>query len=193
MGVGLVAMSMVLAEAIDPILLALRAARIDAGGADAAIAADLWWMDIIATAVVLVGTLVGFGWISRRFERQADAFAAVRMSVDVEDRPLAKVSVEGVDAMRSALTAVAGINGVELQRFTWRHGSIASRQRHLLGLIHQPIDRLPIDRLVRAIEVASVVAIVLVVGRWFLVTSAEPSIFEDPAFGTPEVAVSLRE
>ncbi len=193
MGVGLVAMSMVLAEAIDPILLALRAARIDAGGADAAIAADLWWMDIIATAVVLVGTLVGFGWISRRFERQADAFAAVRMSVDVEDRPLATVSVEGVDAMRSALTAVAGVNGVDLKRFTWRHGSIASRQRHLLGLIHRPIDRLPIDRMVRVIEVASVVAIVLVVGRWFLVTSAEPSIFEDPAFGTPEVAVSLRE
>ena len=193
MGVGLVAMSMVLAEAIDPILLEVRSARIEAGGAEAAIVSDLWWMDIAATAVVLAGTLVGFGWISRRFERQADAFAAVRMSVDAEDRPLGTVSVEGVDAMRSALTAVAGVNGVDLKRFTWRHGSIASRQRHLLGLIHRPIDRLPIDRVVRTIEIASVVAIVLVVGRWNLATSAEPSIFEDPAFGTPEVAFSLRE
>lgn len=193
MGVGLVAMSMVLAEAIDPLLAVSRAVRIDAGGADAAIVSDLWWMDIAATAVVLAGTLVGFGWISRRFERQADAFAAVRMSVDADDRPLATVSVEGVDAMRTALTAVAGINGVDLKRFTWRHGSIASRQRHLLGLLHRPVDRLPIDRMVRAIEVASLVAIVLVVARWNLATPTEPSIFADPAFGTPEAALDGRE
>ncbi len=193
MGVGLVAMSMVLAEAVDPILFAVRSDRIEAGGVEARLVADLWWMDIAATTVVLAGTLVGFGWISRRFERQADAFAAVRMSVDADDRQLETVSVDGVDAMRSALTAVAGVNGVDLQRFTWRHGSIASRQRHLLGLIHRPIDRLPIDRVVRAIEIASVVAIVLIVGRWTLATSAEPSIFEDPAFGTPEATFSLRE
>ena len=193
MGVGLVAMSMVLAEAIDPLLAAARSARIDAGGVDAAIIADLWWMDIGATVVVLTGTLLGFGWISRRFERQADAFAAVRMSVDADDRPLDTVSVDGVDAMRSALTAVAGVSGVDLQRFTWRHGSIASRQRHLLELIHRPVDRLPIDRVVRTIEIVSVVAITLVVGRWYLSTSSEPSIFEDPGFGTPEIALVGRE
>ena len=193
MGLGLVAMSMVLAEAIDPMLGVLRDARIRGGGDEAAIVSDLWWMDIGATAVVLAGTLVGFGWISRRFERQADAFAAVRMSVDAEDRPLGTVSTDGVDAMRSALTAVAGINGVDPMRFTWRHGSIASRQAHLLGLIHRPIDRLPIDRVVRAIEIASVLAIVLVVGRWYLATSSEPSIFEDQGFGTPETDASERE
>ncbi|MAB72350.1 MAG: hypothetical protein CMJ54_07565 [Planctomycetaceae bacterium] len=193
MGVGLVAMSMVLAEAIDPMLAAIRSARIDEGGAESALIAELWWMDIGATAVVLTGTLIGFGWISRRFERQADAFAAVRMSVDADDRPLDTVSVDGVDAMRSALTAVAGVNGVDLNRFTWRHGSIASRQRHLLGLIHRPVDRLPIDRVVGTIKVASVVAIVLVSGRWYLSTSSEPSIFEDPGFGTPEIALAGRE
>ena len=62
-----------------------------------------------------------------------------------------------------------------------------------MGLTHRPVGRLPIERVGGAIKIASVVASVLVSGRWYLTTSAEPSIFGDPAFRTPEVALSGRE
>ena len=182
MAVTLIALAMIFAELTEPLMVMLREASIDAGGPASLIDAQLWWIDVGATVLVLGGTLVGFGWVSRRFERQADAFAAVRMSVDAEDRPSSRVTIEGVDAMRSALVAVAGVNGVALDRFTWRHGSIASRRRHLLTLLDRPIDRLPIDRLVRIIEGVSVLVVVAVVLRWGIQESA---IFEEPRPDSP--------
>ncbi len=186
MAVTLIALAMFCAEIADPFMVTLRHACIDAGGAPAAINAQLWWIDVGGTALVLVGTLVGFGWVSRRFERQADAFAAVRMSVDAEDQLLPEVSAEGVDAMRSALMAVAGVNGVAMKRFTWRHGSIASRRRHLLTLVGRPIDRLPIDRLVRAIEGVSVLVVIAVLLRWWL---QDPAIFQEAGSDPPAMVM----
>jgi STE24 endopeptidase len=186
MAVTLIALAMLCAEIAEPFMIALRNARIDAGGGASTINEQLWWIDVGGTALVLLGTLVGFGWVSRRFERQADAFAAVRMSVDAEDRPLPQVSVAGVDAMRSALVAVAGVNGVALSRFTWRHGSIASRRRHLLTLLDRPIDRLPIDRLVRVIEVVSVLVVIASLLRWWL---QSPANFEEARSDPPALVM----
>jgi STE24 endopeptidase len=182
MAVALIALAMLCAEIADPFIVALRTASLEAGGTAAAIDEQLWWIDIGATVLVLLGTLVGFGWVSRRFERQADAFAAVRMSVDAEDRPLPQVSAAGVDAMRSALMAVAGVNGVAMKRFTWRHGSIDARRRHLLTLLDRPIDRLPIDRVVRAILAVAVLVVAAVLLRWSLQDS---TIFQEAGADSP--------
>jgi hypothetical protein len=56
--------------------------------------------------------------------------------------------------MRSALETIARLNAVPRRRFSWRHGSIAWRQRYLDSLIGRPLRGLPIDRLVRRLKLA---------------------------------------
>ena len=109
---------------------------------------------------------MGFGWVSRRFERQADAFAATSLSRDPEDRPLPVVSEAGIDAMGSALMDVSGSSGVPSRRFSWRHGSIDSRIRHLRSLAGVEIGSVPIDRTVRRINALSLFLCVVSGGWW---------------------------
>jgi Zn-dependent protease with chaperone function len=122
-----------------------------------------------------------FGWVSRRFERQADTFAVQHLAREraqlaaeaVGDHPPPdrRIHVDplAADAMISALQQVAELNHMNvgrptfLQKLTaWRHGTIPWRQAYLRGLIGQPIDRLDIDRQVRWIKVASGAAFVFI-------------------------------
>ncbi len=120
----------------------------------------------LATAATLVATLVAFGFVSRRFEWQADAFAAAHLSGSAD-----AVTPEAVGVMASALQTVARLGGMPSTRFTWRHGSIAARQRRLRALTGRAIDRLPIDRQVRAIKgVAAgvlVVSVLILAAAWW--------------------------
>jgi len=120
---------------------------------------------------LIVGLLV-FGWICRRFERQADTFAVQHLSglgepnsttthdssAETSDPPRS-ISAEAVNAMRGALDAIAHLNSIDPERPSWRHGSIAWRVRYLISIIGRPAARLPIDRTIRWIKVA--VAVVL--------------------------------
>jgi STE24 endopeptidase len=103
----------------------------------------------IAAVGSIVLALVIFGFASRRFEWQADAFAVQHLSgagaSPREGQPV-MVNPEAVLAMSSALDAVAHLNHIRRDRFTWRHGSIASRQRRLEALIGRRTDRLKADR-----------------------------------------------
>ena len=132
-----------------------------------------WAIDTLevgsGAAQLIVGLLV-FGWICRRFERQADTFAVQHLS-GMGDAPLAAaavplspasplVSVEAVSAMRGALDSIARLNTIDPDRRSWRHGSIAWRMDYLMTIIGRPVTRLRIDRVVRWIKVA--VALVLV-------------------------------
>lgn len=185
MGMAIVALALGMGLALDPVAAAARDWRWSLGGDPDAAMRDLDRIDLAMTAVVLLGVLVGFGWVSRRFERQADAFAAACMS-DVGSDPVTdhgtrEVSRGGVEAMSTALAAVAGLNGVEARRFTWRHGSIESRRRHLRTLTGVAQDAMPIDRLVRAIKAASVLVVIAGVGWWWAEVTPETS-------GTPSAA-----
>lgn len=60
-----------------------------------------------------------------------------------------------VDAMAEALQTVAALNYIPRHRASFRHGSIAQRQRKLRELVGLPLDRLPIDRSVRWIKRAA--------------------------------------
>jgi len=51
--------------------------------------------------------------------------------------------------MSGALARVARLNGMPQTKFTWRHGSIATRRQKLEALVGQPVGALPIDRRVR--------------------------------------------
>ena len=112
-----------------------------------------------SAAAFIVGIIV-FGMVSRRFEWQADAFAAADLSRhapgDVRSR---SITDEAVSAMVGALAGVAVHNGIDPWRFTFRHGSIVERQsrlRHIAGL---PITALPIDRACRIIKVSSLIGV----------------------------------
>lgn len=108
----------------------------------------------------------GFGWISRRAERQADSFAVAHLA-----RTRNATTIAWADAMTmiEALQRVADLNHVRADKHSWRHGSIRWRQNYLRTLVGCPVDQLPIDRQMRWINIASL--IVLAIGaagyHWF--------------------------
>ncbi|MEM6552553.1 MAG: M48 family metallopeptidase [Planctomycetota bacterium] len=122
--------------------------------------------------------LAGFGWVSRRFERQADTFAARHMSEVLEVSPggldaadaasprgdgPGRFTTQGVSAMAGALQRVADLNHIRPTRWEWRHGSIAQRQRNLRALEGRPAKGPLVDRLVGWIKVATAVGFAAVI------------------------------
>ncbi|HBS28716.1 MAG TPA: hypothetical protein DEB06_04525 [Phycisphaerales bacterium] len=103
------------------------------------------------------------GFVSRRFEHQADAFAAQHLSGARPGGAPVPIRPEAAGAMSGALGEVAAMNAIPLDRFTHRHGSILARQQHLASLVGEPSDRLPIDRTVRRIKWTIAVGVALVI------------------------------
>jgi hypothetical protein len=151
-------------------------------------------VDIGLLVIQAAGALALFGWISRRFERQADVFAvqhlsgsgvaaAVPDSAEVPDTPgagprTAVVTGEAVGAMQSALGRIAELNTVSPERRSWRHGSIAWRQRYLGTLVGKPLESLAIDRLVRRIKrltLVSLGAVIALEAAAFWLLQPEPA------------------
>lgn len=104
----------------------------------------------VAIGSLVVG-LVLFGAVSRRFEWQADAFAAKQLS-DNEFGPAFSVTQDGVSAMAGALESVAVLNHIAPARRSWRHGSIRARQKRLALIVGRPATQLPIDSAARWIK-----------------------------------------
>jgi Zn-dependent protease with chaperone function len=181
MGVSVLALAIGIGMALEPAVAAARTWRWQLGGDLDAAVRDLDRIDLAAAGFVLFGVLLGFGWVSRRFERQADAFAAASLSGfetgnDVDGgRPETAVTPLGAEAMATALTAVAAANGVSVRRFTWRHGSIDSRRRHLRTLPGVDRNAMPIDRIVRAIKIVSVLVVLAGVGWWWSTDDRTPA------------------
>ena len=96
-----------------------------------------------------------FGYLSRRFERQADVYGSKVVSCEVENcPPHADLDNElapepagrrrptlcpvGIRIFADALTNVARYNGLDRKYRSWRHGSIANRIAFLEGLERHP-------------------------------------------------------
>jgi STE24 endopeptidase len=96
-----------------------------------------------------------FGYLSRRFERQADVYGSKVVSCGIADCPphndldndLAPVHAPlsqltlcpvGIRIFADALTSVARANGLDRSNHSWRHGSIANRIAFLEGLERHP-------------------------------------------------------
>ena len=142
----------------------------------AALGADLLvrWADpggAVRVAVQGAGTVLSlafgllvFGHASRRFEWQADAFAAAHLSGHRDVRGGAVVvTPESVDDMTGALQAVADLNHVPVGRFSWRHGSIGERQARLRSLVGKRTDRLAADRAASWVKALTAGAFLLVI------------------------------
>lgn len=99
--------------------------------------------------------LIVFGFLSRRFERQADLYGSRTASEIIrhergpahefdEDTPVEtgkelSVSPEGVAVFISALDRVCDSNGATRRMWSWRHGSIDRRIEFLEKVAQQPV------------------------------------------------------
>ena len=129
------------------------------------------WAGLVAGAAQLGLGLFVFGWISRRFERQADTFAVQHLSglndpavVASSANTAVAVQPQAVHAMCGALDSIARLNTINIHRPSWRHGSIAWRMNYLMSIIGRPVTKLPIDRMIRWIKIAAAVLLVGIVG-----------------------------
>lgn len=143
-----------------------------------------WAAQMMALVPVTVGVgawWLVFGWVSRRFEMQADAFAVAHLAradvlreeageaneevsdESVKNRRELVMTESAVAALCGAFDRIVDVQGLRASRWTWRHGSIAGRQKHLRSLIGKPIDQLPIDRKVGWIRLAALFALTAMV------------------------------
>lgn len=131
--------------------------------------------------VTLLGALLAFkwgvlfGWISRRFERQADVFGVRTLALSglpcslpcalhapganpgstPAGKPLCSTAAQ---VFSHALHEVALLNGIQPEARSWRHSSISSRSRFLQRLAQDPRQTERFERVARAIQVGIVVA-----------------------------------
>lgn len=128
----------------------------------------------------LVAALLGFGWISRRFEWQADAFAVRYLSENMpRESGEVAVRLEAVEAMCGALATVAELNHLPPSQFTFRHGSISTRIAKLRSLVGVPVERMPIDQTSRRIKWTLAIAMFIV-----LVSLIAPAMMSKDARST---------
>ena len=137
---------------------------------------EVWLMASEAGgALVSLGAMFAvFGWISRRFEWQADAFAVKQLSADAESDV---VTAEATAAMAGALRTVARLNHIPMARKSFRHGSIRTRIEKLEALVGRPVRGLRADVVARRIKWCAAAGVGLVVGLtvWGIVSVGEES------------------
>jgi len=90
---------------------------------------------------------LGFGYLSRALERDADLFAA-----DIAGGP---------GPFADALSSIARLSGVNLRARSWRHGSIASRIAFLEAASQNPSVRARFLRKARFLKAFLVILAVL--------------------------------
>lgn len=113
-----------------------------------------------ASALVIVLAFLAYGWVSRRFELQADAAAARTLSIESD---ASQITPTGAGLMCQALETVASFSGIDPTRRGWRHGSIRWRQERLIGLVGLSPNALPIDGRVRTIKRVTALLLALLV------------------------------
>jgi STE24 endopeptidase len=140
-----------------------------------------WAISFVAIeGVGVVATIafwtLGFGWVSRRFERQADLYGARCVTPDATkcDRPCGvhldeeqaaptdgRICSTAASVFASALHRVAALNGIPTEERSWRHSSIASRIRFLTSLAGDPARARSFERSVERVKLALVTAAVI--------------------------------
>ncbi len=143
---------------------------------------------------------IGFGWLSRRFEREADLFGAECVTPKSEDcrlpcsihngesgsdSPNGSVCATGAAVFASALDRVAVLNGIPHEERSWRHSSIGSRIRFLTSLAGDPLRAAEFRRLVRRIRVGLLATAVAgaALSAHYLTVVEQPAILGVPVGG----------
>lgn len=122
----------------------------------------------VALVLAMLLALLAFGFVSRRFEWQADAFAAAHISRELarargEDPAQARICPDGVEAIAAALRGLMPPSQHDAPAF--RHGSVNTRLRRLQQLAGEPAGplggpgTLRIDRSAARLKAAAVVGL----------------------------------
>ncbi len=123
-----------------------------------------WMQEFVALAIMMGSWSIGFGWFSRKLERQSDVIAAWACGPEAYQSEGA-ISPHGAAVFCSALQKVAELNGMPLAQKNWRHGSILARVNYILALGTSGFGRKPIDQLVaRAKQLLWLILAVAVAG-----------------------------
>ncbi len=136
---------------------------------------DLSWLASpeATMGILMLGSaaawIAGFGWVSRRIERQADAFAVAHLAAERSADPVPVVDHRDALAMIAALGEVARLNHISPRRRSWRHGAIAWRQAYLHALVGRRVDDLPIDRVMARVKLAILIGAALAAAGYLTV------------------------
>ncbi|MGA2497340.1 MAG: M48 family metallopeptidase [Tepidisphaeraceae bacterium] len=117
---------------------------------------------LVSGSSVLVSVVVLFGFVSRRFERQADVFAARMMQSGWAYGPesASHVGEQGADVFVSALSRVASVNNIPVRARSWCHGSIGSRMDYLREISADPAHTQHFDEAMWRLYAAMVAALI---------------------------------
>lgn len=128
---------------------------------------SVWVVRVVGVAATVAFWGLGFGWVSRRFEREADTYGAQCVTPDAdgchqpcsvhpengpERKGTHRVCTTGAAIFASALDRVAVLNGIPHEERSWRHSSIGSRIRFLTSLSGDPTRAERFHRLVHRIR-----------------------------------------
>lgn len=118
-------------------------------------AAGPWEANLPAGMLLVAAWWAGFGWLSRRFERQSDVMAAwwAGQEFAAPSREQ-RITPEGAAVFAAALQRVAQLNGISQRQRNWRHGSIARRVGFVLWLGARGESTELINRLIRRCKIA---------------------------------------
>jgi STE24 endopeptidase len=117
---------------------------------------ELMQMGLSLLSVALIWG-VGFGWLSRRFERQADVYGAWCAGLEAAadgDGAKAATLAAGAPTFVMALENVGLLNGMSRSARNFRHGSIASRVSFLKAWTVAGYTRRAFDRYIGRIKAA---------------------------------------
>jgi STE24 endopeptidase len=137
------------------------------------------WPSAVATLAASLGCLSVFLFLSRKFERQADVFAARTIQGDAPPTHTSPapqdvgphVGLHGAAVFTSALHQVARINCIPLTAWSWCHGSIAKRIDYLHDLSHDPARTQEFDRFMSRLRLVLMIAL-CAFGVWAMVALA---------------------
>ena len=137
------------------------------------------WASAFGTLAAGLGCLSVFLFLSRKFERQADVFAARTMQEEPVPAELAlaeppqtdgsHVGLRGAAVFSSALHRVAMINCIPLTAWSWCHGSIAKRIDYLQELSLDRRRTQEFDQFMSRIRIGLMIAL-CGFGVWAMVT-----------------------
>jgi STE24 endopeptidase len=121
---------------------------------------------LIAATVSFGSFALAFGYLSPKFERQADVYAARTMQPPADARSSRSyVGEQGAAIVASALNRVAAINHIPVSARNWSHGSIATRVRALLDMSGHPDHTRRFDRFMTMLY-AGLISLVIGFGVW---------------------------
>jgi len=137
---------------------------------------------VLGASFVLILWVPAFGWVSRRFERQADTFAvehlasqrhvACASTLDSTSHdstePQAALSAtliqaDDKDVMVDTLSRIAILNAIPSRKPSWRHGSFKWRLDYLNSLEGKPVGAADVHKTIMLIKIAVVLIILAAV------------------------------